>query len=195
MFYKTSTQKEKAYDFYNSYEGEKVSRPTFYYRVRLGWDKSWEERIQKAKWYKRRECAPKGKRATEMTWYNEQPEPKASKSLFRNRLNNWYSKEEAILIGDKWMGIRAEKKPKKAQLPKTYIPKKTIQKEPDESNFKIEITLSKEEARVFRKEYVGMIEQIERELTYTEEKTEVAWLNEKLKRLQNELQIFNSYNK
>ena len=92
------------------------------------------------------------------------------------------------------MEIRAEKKPKKTQLPKTYIPKKTIQKEPDESNFKIEITLSKEEARVFRKEYMGMIEQIEWELTYTEEKTEVAWLNEKLKRLQNELVIFNSFN-
>jgi hypothetical protein len=40
-----------------------------------------------------------------------------------------------------------------------------------------------------------MIEDIEWELTYTDEKTEVAWLNEKLKRLQNELQIFNSYNK
>jgi hypothetical protein len=39
-----------------------------------------------------------------------------------------------------------------------------------------------------------MIEQLEWELTYTEEKTEVAWLNDKLTQLQKELMIFNCYN-
>jgi hypothetical protein len=44
----------------------------------------------------------------------------------------------------------------------------------NENNFKINVTLSKEEAKVFRKEYIKMIEDIEWELTYTDEKTEVA---------------------
>jgi hypothetical protein len=48
---------------------------------------------------------------------------------------------------------------------------------------------------VFRKEYVRMIEQLEWELTYTEEKTEVTWLNKKLAQLQEELMYFNCYNK
>lgn len=109
-----------------------------------------------------------------MTWYNEQPEPKAARNLFRNRLNGGYPKEEAILMGDKWIAAKEKRKPRQYQPPKPYIPKKVIPKVEDESNFRIEVTLSKEEARVFRKEYVGMIEQIERELTYTEEKTEVA---------------------
>ena len=40
-----------------------------------------------------------------------------------------------------------------------------------------------------------MMEEIEWELTYTDEKTEVAGLNNKLIQLQKELSIFNSYNK
>lgn len=64
----------------------------------------------------------------------------------------------------------------------------------DEGDFKIEITLPKEEARVFRKEYMKMIEQLEWELTYTEEKTEVVGLNKRIAQLQKELMIFNCYN-
>lgn len=96
---------------------------------------------------------------------------------------------------ERWAKVKEGKKSVKIQEYKPYIPPRIVKKEPDENDFKINITLSKEEARVFRKEYVKMIEQLEWELTYTEEKTEVAWLNEKLERLQNELQIFNSYNK
>lgn len=53
----------------------------------------------------------------------------------------------------------------------------------DENDFKIEITYPKEVARVFRKEYIRMIEEIEWELTYTDEKTEVFTMNKKLERL------------
>lgn len=48
----------------------------------------------------------------------------------------------------------------------------------------IDITYPKEVARVFRKVYQDMIAQIEWELTYTEEKTQVAELNDKLTRLE-----------
>jgi len=193
---KTNTKKQRAYDFYNSFKWDKVSRPTFYYRVRLDEEGAREEKIKikYKKQYHKRECAPKGRRATEMTRYNEQPEPKASKNLFRNRLNSNYIKEEAILIGDKRTEAKKRKVPKQRPAPKSYTHIKTIPKPVDERDFKIEITLPKEEARVFRKEYMKMIEQLERELTYTEEKTEVAGLNKKITQLQKELMIFNCYN-
>lgn len=196
MYYKSSGLKEQAYEFYNSFEWEKITRPTFYQRVRLGWGESWEEKIRvKVKnQYRRRDNTPKGKRAVEMTWYNEQPEPKASKSLFRNRLNGGYQKEDAILMGEPWMAVRAKKKPRISQPPKVYVPQKVVQKAPDENNFLIKVTLPTEEARVFRKEYQKMIEELEWELTYTSEKTEVKEMNDKLERLQKELAVFDSYN-
>lgn len=191
-----NTKKQKAYDFYNSYKWEKVSRPTFYYRVRSWWDDDREGLIKTKlrNLYRRRDCTPKGKWANEIIWYNEQPEPKASKTLFRNRLNGGYPKEEAILIGDKWTRAKEKRKPKQYHPPKPYVPVKTAPKVIDENDFKINVTLSKEEAKVFRKEYVKMIEQLEWELTYTEEKTEVVWLNNKITQLQKELAIFNCYN-
>lgn len=194
MYYKTSTQKQKAYDFYNSYKWDKVTRPTFYYRVRLGWEEIWEEKIKKKIGYTRRNTAPKWRRAIEMTWYNEQPEPKASKSLFRNRLSLWYSKEEAILMGDAWFSARSKRVVKKIQQPKAYVPKRTISKEPSEDDFLIKVTYPSEVAKVFRKEYQKMIEEIEWELTYTEEKTQIAELNSKLERLQKEREVFNQFN-
>lgn len=197
MFCKSSTQKQQAFDFYNSYEWDKITWPTFYQRVRNWWDESWEEKIKvKVKnQYHRRERTPKGKWAIEMAWYNEQPEPKAAKTLFRNRLNSWYPKEEAILMWDAWLTIKEKKKPKRPQAVKSYVPKKVTPPKVDENDFKIEITYPKEVARVFRKEYVRMIEEIEWELTYTEEKTEVFAMNKKLERLKWELQIFNCYNR
>ena len=196
MFYKTSTQKQQAYDFYNSFEWEKVTWPTFYQRVRLGWDETREEKIvvKQRKQYHKEKCAPKGKRAKEMTWYLEQPEPKASRSLFRNRLNWGYPKEEAILIWEARIKVKEEKKTTKTQEYKPYIPQRIVKKEPDESNFIIEITYPKEVAKVFRKEYQKMIDDIEWELTYTYEKTQIAELHEKLERLYKEKEIFNKYN-
>lgn len=92
------------------------------------------------------------------------------------------------------MKVRREKKKYHPQVIKTYIPKPKVIKPIDERDFKIEITYPKEVAQAFRKEYVKMIEQVERELTYTEEKTQVAELNSKLEQLEKELQTFNSYN-
>lgn len=92
------------------------------------------------------------------------------------------------------MSVREKKKTKKIQEYKPYVPPKIVKKAPDENDFLIKITLPKEEARVFRKEYQRMIEELEWELTYTSEKTEVAEMNSKLERLKNELNVFDSYN-
>ena len=92
------------------------------------------------------------------------------------------------------MKVKESKKPKQQQQPKGYVPKKTIPQPVDENNFLIKVTYPKEVARIFRKEYVKMIEQIEWELTYTDEKTQIAEMNKKLDQLQKELMCFNSYN-
>ena len=196
MFRKVSTQKQQAFDFYNSFEWDKVTWPTFYQRVRLWGTETWEDKIKvKVKnQYRRRDSTPRGKWATEMTWYNAQPEPKASKSLFRNRLNGGYPKEEAILMWEGRMKVKESKKTAKTQEYKPYIPQRVVKKEPDENDFRIEVTYPSEVAKVFRKEYQKMIDEIEWELTYTSEKTEVAEMNSKLERLKDELDIFNSYN-
>ena len=195
MWKKDWTQKQQAFDFYNAYEWQKVQRETFYYRVRLGWEDSREDKIKcKQRTYNKRPTTPTGKRAKEMIRYNEQPEPKASKNLFRNRLNSNYPKEQAILMGEKWDAVKRWQS-KQTYPAKVYIPKKVVPKEPDERDFRIDVTLSKEEARVFRKEYINMIEQAERELTYTEEKTQVSELDKRLTRLRWELEVFNLYNK
>ena len=194
---KANTQKQQAYEFYNSYEWEKVTWPTFYQRVRLWWDETREEKIKvKTKNYNHRALRPsKWKWANEMNWYKEQPEPKASKTLFRNRLNGWYPKDKAILVWDEWLEVKKERQMAHPIISKPYIPQPKKERPVDENDFKINVTLSKEEAKIFRKEYVRMMEEIEWELTYTDEKTEVAGLNNKLAQLQKELSIFNSYNK
>lgn len=193
---KANTQKQKAYDFFNSYEWEKVTWPTFYQRVRNGWDEPWEEKIKKKapRPYTRRDNTPKGKRANEMIRYNQQPEPRAAKTLYRNRLNWGYPKEKAVLTGEEWKKAKQERAIAHPLVSKPYVPKPIDRRPVDERNFLIEITYPKEVARVFRREYARMMEEIERELTYTEEKTQIVELNNKLTQLEKEKNIFNSYN-
>ena len=192
---KDGTQKQKAYEFYNSYEWTKVTWPTFYQKVRLWWDETWEEKIKpKIKPRLDRRHVPKWKRAKELEWYNNQPEPKVSRCIFRNRLNSNYSKEDAILMGDEWLGVKREKKIYHPDPSKVYVPKPMGLKPINENDFKIEITYPKEVAQVFRREYSRMIEQLERDLTYTDEKTQVAELNKKLEQLEKERDVFNLYN-
>ena len=91
--------------------------------------------------------------------------------------------------------MKQERKQTHPIVPKTYIPKRTQPVPEDENNFLIKITYPKEVARAFRKEYVRMIEEIEWELTYTSEKTEIVKMNKKLDSLRRELLVFNYYNK
>lgn len=191
------TNKQKCLEFYNAWKWEKITFPSFYQKYNM-WKGllSMEEAIQAKKptWRKKEYT---WKWEAEFKWYENLMEPKAKRGLFRGRLNSWYCKEEAALVWD----AREEAKERKKQsyVPKQsrpYVPQRIkVEKKPDPNNFRIEITLSKEEARIFRKEYVKMIEDIERELTYTEEKTQIVELNNKLESLYEELKVFNSYNR
>lgn len=97
-------------------------------------------------------------------------------------------------MGDEWLAVKKEKKIVHPIVPKTYTPKPRVVKPIDERDFKIEITYPKDVAQVFRKEYTKMIEQLERDLTFIEEKTQIKELNSKLEQLKKERDIFNSYN-
>lgn len=191
------TKKQECLEFYNSRQGEKITFPSFYQLYRKGWPMTMAEMIV-PKW----KGTPKKKTyswkwAEEMKRFDEQPEPKAKREWFRNRLKDWYSKEDAMLVWELWTEAKERKR---ANAPvvvkKPYVPQRIkVEKKIDPNDFRIEITLSKEEANVFRKEYVRMIEDIEWELTYTEEKTEVVKLNNKLQWLYEELKCFNSFNR
>ncbi len=195
------TQKQKAYEYYNSYKWEKVTWPTFYQRVRLWWDEPWEERIKVKikRQYNKKIAVPKWKWAKEMVWYLEQPEPKATKSLFRNRLYCGYAKEDAILIWEEWMEIRKDRQDKNPTLrQRQYIPKKTKVVEGcnwDPDVYRIDITYPKEVAKVFRKEYQKLISDTEDALMDTEDALLKLELTTKLEQLQAEVTLFNNYNK
>lgn len=186
------TKKEECYEFYNSWQWPKISFNSFYQQY-SHW-RSLEEAIT-PKTYTRRKSYF-GKWAEENRRYDEAPEPKAEREWYRNRLNAWYPKEQAILVWEKRMEAREAKRKANPQIFKKPYPRqpRTPYKE-DLTWYMINVTYPKEVARVFRKTYHDMIAQIERELTYTEEKTQVSELSDKLARLEWELEIFNSYNK
>lgn len=130
-----------------------------------------------------------------MERWSIQPEPKSNKQVFYGRLCSWYTKEQSILTWDKWLKVMRDKgfywKEKK------YVPTYSRLKE-DEGAAEytwIDITYSKEEARVFRKEFVNVIENLERELRQTEDKKCIKELNDKIESAKAELDLFNNYNK
>ena len=154
-----------------------------------------EQMIQRKKPYFRKKEYT-WKRAEEMKRYETAPEPKAKREWFRNRLKDWYCKEEAVLVWEPREEAKLRKRKNNPIVVKKYVRVRadTIKKDSPDW-YVIDITYPKEVARIFRKEYQNMIAQIEWELTYTEEKTEIAKLNDRLEKLNNELNIFNSYNR
>lgn len=187
------TKKELCYEFYNSWNWPKITFGSFYQQYRSG--QSMEEAIQ-PKVYTKKKKSYCWKRAEEMERYDNAPEPKTQREWYRNRLNAWYPKEKAILVWEEWAEVKAEKQRKyPVVVKKNFQRKPKVVKPEDLTQYMIDITYPKEVAMVFRKVYQDMIAQIEWELTYTEEKTQIVELNEKLERLEWELEIFNSYNK
>ena len=200
MFFRIKTEdtlKHKTQVFYDAYEWEKVKYVTFRYRV------SWWKGIPREELIKPnceairrpKKKVYRGKWANELSWYDEQLDPKPTKQVFRNRLNWGHPKEEAILIGEERDKVRKDKQQIQPQKIKAYVPQRKAPTVEDENNFLIKITYPKEVANVFRKEYVDMIDKLEWELTYTADKSEIVNMNKKIERLYEELSCFNSYNR
>ena len=186
------TVKDMCIPFYEQWEWPKVSFYTFYRRMNENKNMDMAQAIL-PDWRKKQKFV--WQYAKELEWWRNQPTPKANRQVFYGRIRLWYSKEEAMLTGDKWKEAMAKKE--RGDTTKKYIPtysRLTEKKEEEKFNW-IEITYSKEEAKFFRKEYMRMIEQLEWELTYTEEKTEVVGLNKRIAQLRAELMCFNCHNK
>lgn len=190
------TKKQEALEFYNSYEWAKVSFNTFYQQCR--WDVDWNRIIKpKTQWRIRGKLNRKGRYKEEIEWRDEQPEPKTSLSLFRNRLNCGYSKEEAMLQWEEWQNLLKEKIGYRRITPKAYTPiyTKPIEEEFNADMYRIDITYPPEVAKVFRREYLNLISEVENTLQDTEDKLLQHELCTKLDLLKAEVSIFNSYNK
>lgn len=133
-----------------------------------------------------------------MLWYDEQPQPKASDTLFRNRIRTGYSKEEAILTWESWLELRREKRDNNPNFrPHQYTPKKTKVLEEynwDPDVYRIDITYPKEVAQVFRREYEKLISETDDLIYDTEDELLKLELNVKLEQLKAELQLFLSFN-
>lgn len=193
----TITMKQKAMEFYNNYKWDKISFNSFYQLCRKDSTAEWEAVIKpKVKVYKRKYT---WRFAQEMEWYDNQPEPKASKAHFRNRLLLSFTKEEAIQMWDARLNIRKEraKTRKYYDYSKSYTPTYSWRKEKefDADLYRIDITYPPEVAKVFREIYEELISETEQTIRDTTERELQLELETKLELLKAELGVFISYNK
>lgn len=193
---KNSWLKERCIEFYDKYQGRKVYFGTFYNRVRINpeWDMEALIKPKERTGWRRANIAFTWAYADEMRWWFNQKEPKSNRQVFYGRVRAWYKKEEAILTGEKWQKILSRKEVKRNVWYKpTYSRLETDTRE--ETYTWIDITYSKEEAKVFRKEFQRIIDNLEWSLTQMDEKTLVKETNDKLELVKAELSLFNLYNK
>ena len=188
--------KDRCIKFYNEYEWEKVYFTTFYSRVRLNPEWNMEDLIKPKTrgWTRKASGIFTGAYADEMRRWFLQPEPKSNKQVFYGRIRLGYPKEQAILTWDRRQSILEEKPIKKKTWYKCYTWTKQDAEREEEAYTWIDITYSKEEARVFRKEYQRIIDDLEWKLNMVDEKTLVKETNDKLELVKAELNVFNFYN-
>jgi len=121
-------------------------------------------------------------------------DPKPGKQVFYGRLCSWYTKEQAMLTWERWQKVMKERWA--YGWPAKYVPTYSRFKEDEDvADYTwIDVTYTKEEARVIRKEFVNVIENLERMIRQTEDKDNLKKLNEKLEMAKAELSLFNNYN-
>lgn len=171
----------KIKEMYDKYLWKKCWLSLFYKRIY-----SWIPFEEAIKPVERDENDIRSKRFwEELKRYYEQPDPKPDKRKFYWRLFKWYSKEEAI---KEELVLKERKKPvrKDAYIP-TYSQPIT-----QADDHEIRITYDKEEAKIIRKTYERMIDDLER--TIVEDEWEAKTLQTKIDELKTEFFIFNKYN-
>ena len=93
--YTEGSIRQKCWKFYQDYEGERASFNTLYQKAKMRKGEPLEELIKPTpKVFKPRH---NGVFSKELYWYEEQPNPKATKQQFNNRLHLGFPKEQAIL--------------------------------------------------------------------------------------------------
>jgi len=170
-------RKQELRDYWNNYEWEKVWYTRFLEVYTWCWNK---ERAIRKNWITIYERYPK-----EYSIYQTYKEPKASFSLFVDRLKKWKSIEQALIptrwARGWWWHIQYESH---------ADAKEKLHKD---DNYYIEVSYSKEEAEVFRKVYKKMIDDLEYErLDATPQRSHE--IEKEIKKLELQLEIFNIYN-
>lgn len=193
----TKTQREICKEFRDNREWDKISFASFYQTCRYRTEEEMAEAIQRKKInpYKNKPFKYRWAYPDEYEWFIKQNVEWLTASEFIRRVRQWLSKEEAIQTWEAWQEwMRRRKELAKEKMLKKYEPKRII-KEDNPDYYWIPITLKKEEADVFRKEYQNLLNTIEDELKDVELDIEIKQANEKLNKLKEELKVFNEYNR
>lgn len=186
--------KAKCKEFYDAYEWERVAFATFYWRVKVHPDTPWEISV---KFWEKEKKPPKinqGRYENEMNYWLSTKWDKPERHVFYGRLVRWYTKEEAILVGEKRNTVKREKPRANCAKPYTYKYTKKEQSTEEEDYTWIDITYPKEVARVFRKEFYNVIDNLEDSIRLATDKDDIRVLNDKLEFVKAELNLFNLYN-
>lgn len=169
---------ETAYVFYHAYKGPKCIYKTFIDRVRRRKLPMMEAIVPKA--------IPNTKRSPERIFYDEYQGTKACYWTYISRIGVGLSREEAILP--------EKRKPELIRVYRapTYTP--TYKGKILSPRAVIDITLSSEEASVFRKEYKRLKVDLEHRLATCELPSEHRKLEQELKDLEEEIKVFKQWN-
>lgn len=170
---------------YEKYLWPKCSKTTYYKNIR-----AWMNIIDALKPVPHEKRYPKQYKSKrfieELIWYSKQEWKKASRSRFYQRLYQWWSKEEAILLN---VPIHCKKVVWKSK--QAYVrPITPIKKVENEDVKYIKVAYTKEEARIFSREYENMISDLHDKYNATDDIIEAREINEKLEKLVKEYQIF-----
>ena len=177
--------------FYDSYKWEKASYIAYISRVKknipfeeaiLPWKLERNLKKLKEKWSKYRNDDP--------TWifYNNYEWEKLSFRYFKEKVNAWMPMEIAIKKDRKMAQFLKENRYKKNKKSKTVSLSNT------DDSFFIKITLSKEEAEIFREIYEERIEENEYKMLSDECDEDMNTLIKENDQLKKELEIFNKWN-
>lgn len=174
---------------YEKYQWPKCSRTTYYKRI-----KDWRDPIDALRRPKHTERYKPRIKTTkfkdEIERYNQQPNPKATKRRFYQRLYQWHSKEEAIKV-EFWVHYKIQQRIAKACYQRP-IKTPAVKQAENRDYTTIDIRYKKAESDVIKKEYERMIEEIEQQILYEDVST-TKELNKKLEKLVAEYQLFISY--
>lgn len=193
---KGSWIKERCAKFYEEWDWDKIGFATFYNRMRENpeWDMAYAIQHKIKYTYRHKRDKFVWQYAKEMEWWFYKPDPKIWKQTFYARIKIGYPKEIAILTWEAFEKAAKDKPRKKYPTrQQNYIEPIKINTSEEEYTW-IDITYPKEVARVFRKEFYNVIENLEWDLRQVSEKDDMKVLNDKLELAKAELDLFNSYN-
>lgn len=179
-------RKSQLSEAYDKYLWPKCSKMTYLSRVQR-----WVNIIDALKPVVKKERHPKWtittkKFQSEMEWYHNQEWPKANRTRYYQRLYQWWTKEDAILLNPPIHKFNKSYIKKDVYVrPKTPIIRRDI---PD--YYEIRVKYSKEEANVIRREYENMIETLEYKWRDVDDPMEAKNISQKIDKLKNELKIF-----